>query len=93
MEDVPLQELSRDGLVALARQLLDRVAEQDRRIAALEAALARSRKDSSNSSKPPSSDIVKPPARPRANGGKRRIGGQPGHPRHERPGPPGSGLD
>jgi transposase len=86
MKDAPLQELSRDELLALAKQLLDRVAEQDRRIAALEAALARSRKDSSNSSKPPSSDIVKPPAdqgRSRGARGKRRIGGQEGHPKHE----------
>ena len=78
MKDTPLQELSRDALLALTKQLLER-------IAALEAELARSRKDSSNSSKPPSSDIVKPPARPRPDGDKRRVGGQPGHPRHERP--------
>ncbi|MDI6773751.1 MAG: IS66 family transposase [bacterium] len=93
MKDVLLQELSRDELVALAKQLLDRVAEQDRRIAALEAELARFRKDSSNSSKPPSSDIVKPPARPRADGGKRHIGGQPGHPRHEHPLLPADRVD
>ena len=39
------------------------------------------------SSKPPSSDIVKPP-KPKLPGGKgrkRRRGGQPGHPRHVRP--------
>ena len=33
----------------------------DERIAALEAELAKAKKNSSNSSKPPSSDIVKPP--------------------------------
>lgn len=93
MKDTPLQELSRDELLALAKQLLDRVAEQDRRIAALEAELARSRKDSSNSSKPPSSDIIKPPTRPRTDGGRRRIGGQPGHPRHEHPLLPASRVD
>jgi len=56
-----------------------------KRIAELEARIARLEKNSSNSHKPPSSDIVKPkpPAPPR--GRKRRIGGQPGHPRHERP--------
>ncbi|MFQ5474115.1 MAG: IS66 family transposase, partial [Dehalococcoidia bacterium] len=40
-----------------------------------------------NSSKPPSSDIVKPPKPPPKKGGsrkKRRIGGQPGHAKHER---------
>jgi len=40
-------------------------------------------KNSSNSSKPPSSDIVKPPRKAHNTQGK--IGGQPGHPKHERP--------
>ena len=68
-------------------------AERDRRLAALEARvvlleaeLAKARKNSSNSSKPPSSDIVqpKPKSDKRGRRKKRRIGGQPGHPRHER---------
>src|SRR5919107_2168241 len=47
--------------------------------------LAAARKDSSTSSKPPSSDSVKPPKSPPPEGrDKRRIGGQPGHPKHER---------
>src|SRR3954470_14261103 len=51
----------------------------------LQAQLAAARKDSSTSSKPPSSDIVKPPKPPPPTGQeKRRIGGQPGHPKHER---------
>ena len=54
------------------------------RIEALEAENARLRKDSSNSHKPPSSDIVKPPPPARPGGKKRSIGGQPGHPRHQR---------
>ncbi len=58
------------------------------RIAELEKQLGAARKDSSTSSKPPSSDIVKPPrAADRARGKrnrKRRPGGQPGHDRHER---------
>ena len=57
------------------------------RIAALEAALAKAKKNSGNSSKPPSSDIVKPPkqqASGKKNKGKRKRGGQSGHPRHER---------
>src|SRR5262249_44680066 len=52
-------------------------------VADLQAKLAKTRKDSSNSSKPPSSDIVKPP-RPQGQR-KRKIGAQPGHPRHQRP--------
>jgi transposase len=57
------------------------------RIAALEQENARLRKNSSNSSKPPSSDIVKPPKGTGKNlkgKKKRKRGGQKGHPRHER---------
>jgi transposase len=47
--------------------------------------LASARKDSSTSSKPPSSDIVKPPPpAPATEQTKRHIGGQPGHPKHDR---------
>src|SRR4051812_19801054 len=54
-------------------------------VAQLGRQLAAARKDSSNSSKPPSSDIVKPPKPPPPQGqDKRRIGGQPGHPKHQR---------
>ncbi len=56
------------------------------RVDELERKLAKARKDSSNSSKPPSSDIVK---KPKGKGGgrrgKRKPGGQKGHPKHERP--------
>lgn len=58
------------------------IAELRARLADLEAKLAKAQKNSSNSSKPPSSDIVKPP-RPKSKR-KRRIGAQPGHPRHRR---------
>lgn len=57
----------------------------ERRIAVLEAQLARLQKNSTNSSKPPSSDLVKPPRPSSGAAGKRKRGGQPGHPRHERP--------
>lgn len=56
------------------------------KVQALEEKLAKASKNSSNSSKPPSSDVVKPapkktkPGRPK----KRKKGGQPGHPRHQR---------
>jgi len=51
----------------------------------LQKQLAAARKDSSTSSKPPSSDLVKPPKPPPPQGqDRRRIGGQPGHPKHER---------
>jgi transposase len=49
-------------------------------------ALAAAKKNSTTSSKPPSSDIVKPPPKGGRRGkkAKRRIGAQPGHPKHER---------
>jgi transposase len=52
----------------------------------LKATIARLQKDSRNSSKPPSSDIVKPkPAAQKNNHGKPlKIGGQKGHKKHER---------
>jgi transposase len=53
--------------------------------AALKAEIIRLKKNSSNSSKPPSSDIVKPPKPVPPQGGKRKIGGQPGHEGHFRP--------
>jgi transposase len=54
-------------------------------VARLRAELAATKKDSSNSSKPPSSDFVKKPKDKRADGKKRKRGGQPGHVKHERP--------
>jgi transposase len=54
-------------------------------VARLEEQLAGARKNSSTSSKPPSSDIVKPPPPPPPPGqDKRKCGGQPGHPKHDR---------
>ena len=51
----------------------------------LSAQVARLSKNSSNSSKPPSSDITKPPREGPPRGRGRKIGGRPGHARHERP--------
>ena len=61
----------------------------------IEAENARLKKDSSTSSKPPSSDIVKPPRSPAPAGKprKRRHGGQPGHDRHLRPSFPPAQVD
>ncbi len=63
------------------------VAELKAQVARLSGQIAKLSKNSSNSSKPPSSDIVKPPkAKPKGRGKKqrRKIGGQPGHLKHER---------
>jgi transposase len=78
----------RQSLDALQHKLSQAQAELAQTQSALvntQAELARARKNSSNSSKPPSSDIVKAP-RPSSSGRrkKRKIGGQPGHNKHER---------
>ena len=65
--------------------LTAKLAELNARLEKLEAELARLRKNSSTSSKPPSSDIVKPPKPPAKGKRKRKQGAQPGHPRHQRP--------
>jgi hypothetical protein len=75
-------ELLRGELIALAAKVSE-----------LEAKLAAAKKTSSNSSKPPSSDLVKPSARPRPGKGKRKQGGQHGHKRTVRPEIPGDELD
>ena len=60
-------------LLAIIERLEKRIAEQNQRIAELEAEVARLRKNSSTSSKPPSSDIVKAPKRPKANAGRQTL--------------------
>ena len=83
-EDMPdIQELSKAELIAIIVELRAENAALKRRLAELEARIARLEKDSSNSHKPPSSDIVKP-SPPPPQGKKRGIGGQPGHVKHER---------
>jgi transposase len=62
-------------------QLRKKIKEQEKKIAKLS-------KNSSNSSKCPSSDdITKPKPKPKKDdeGEKKKIGAQPGHPKHERP--------
>lgn len=58
------------------------------KIEALELRIAKMQRDSSTSSKPPSSDITKPPKGGSGSGGgsgkKLKPGGQPGHSKHER---------
>jgi transposase len=77
--------------------LAAKLSQAEDRIAALEAELAKARKHSGNSSKPPSSDIVNPREKSQTDdkkpkkrlASKRKRGGQPGHERHLRtPFPP-----
>jgi transposase len=72
----------------LIAPLLMRIEQLEAQNRELQAQLARLQKDSSNSSKPPSSDVTKP-AKPNQGKKKRQQGGQKGHAKHERkPFPP-----
>ena len=75
--------MSKDDIIEdLRRTVADQakqIAELMARVAELELQLAKATKDSSNSSKSPSSDIVKPPAKKTDRRKKTKRGGQPGH--------------
>src|SRR5438270_2419993 len=73
----------------LRRKIAERdqqIADAEKQIADLERQLAGRKKNSTNSSKPPSSDGLAGEQRPRGRKrkGKRKPGGQPGHPGHHR---------
>ena len=79
---------SKDDIIAELRRIVDaqakQIAAQAKRIDELELKLAKALKDSSNSSKSPSSDIVKPPPKKQSAAGKgkkAKRGGQKGHKR------------
>jgi transposase len=69
------------------------VAELKAQVARLAEQIAKLSKNSSNSSKPPSSDIVKPSKPAPSKKTKRKIGGQPGHAKHQRPPFSGEEID
>lgn len=82
-------ETASNSPCARCQRLQAHVDAQQAEIAQLRQLLAAARKDSSTSSKPPSSDIVKPKPAQDGDAAKRSIGGQPGHPKHDRePFPP-----
>ncbi|MFV1968954.1 MAG: IS66 family transposase [Pirellulaceae bacterium] len=72
-------------LEAEVLRLTEQLTVQAEQIRLLTERVAKLSKNSSNSSKPPSSDIVKPPKPANSRKKKRKIGGQPGHAKHERP--------
>jgi transposase len=84
MEDVVARQTPEAQ--SIIRLLLARIAEQDRRIAALEAEIAALKKTPRNSSLPPSTEHphAKPPRDQAHKGSGKKQGGQPGHAKYER---------
>jgi transposase len=82
-------------LEQVVKTLMEENQRLHQRIEQLERELAKTRKNSTTSSKPPSSDIVKPPkpSQPAGTTVSRKAGGQPGHPKHQRPAFPPEQLD
>ena len=74
-----------DGKDVIITQQKEQIQALLQRVKELEEEMARLKKDSGNSSKPPSSDLVKPMRVLRRRGSKRRRGGQPGHRKFSRP--------
>jgi transposase len=75
--DQQLESLSKPELIAIIRACEARIAQLETQVAGLQQQVAQLQKNSSTSSKPPSSDIVKPPKAKSNVSGK--IGGQKGH--------------
>ena len=91
-QDKRITELENERAQDKARiaELETRLKEKDRELAETKSELAETkqqlaaaRKNSRNSSKPPSSDITKPSRAGGKGKKKRRIGGQKGHPKHD----------
>jgi len=85
-----------EALAAQVAELQASVVFLTRQVETLKEQLAKAKKDSSTSSKPPSSDIVNPnkkTGKGKGRRGKRKQGGQQGHPKHARPEFPPEMLD
>jgi transposase len=76
---------STSGKCPQCQALATKVAALETELERVRSQLAAAKKNSATSSKPPSSDIVKPRPPERSDGLPRSIGGQPGHDKHERP--------
>jgi transposase len=85
VEGENLQKLVKKQEEIIKRQEVE-IADLKAQITELKTIIAHLQKDSRNSSKPPSSDIVKPKTQVEKQGGgnTRKIGGQKGHIKHER---------
>ena len=83
-EALTLYNVGPKVVVKILCNLSNTIESQQKQIRALEVKVAKLSKNSSNSSKPPSSDDITKP-KPNKNNDKRKIGGQPGHKKHGRP--------
>jgi len=85
-EALALYNAGSEVVAKILCDLNNTIESQQEQIKALELKVAKLSKNSSNSSKPPSSDdITKPKSDKNNDKDKRKIGGQPGHEKHERP--------
>jgi transposase len=85
-EALAMYNAGADVVTKILCDLSKTIESQQEQIKALELKIAKLSKNSSNSSKPPSSDdITKAKSNKKKKKGKRKIGGQQGHKRHERP--------
>lgn len=88
MTPTEARKIYNTGEEAVVRALCDlgsTIESQRKKVSALEIKIAKLSKNSSNSGKRPSSDDITKPKKEKQNSGeKRRIGGQPGHPRNVR---------
>jgi len=79
---------TKDAIIAAQEERIEQLAKQvidlQKLVEQLRDEIARLKKNSSNSSKPPSSDIVKPPKKLGRTGKKRKRGGQRGHKKFSR---------
>ena len=92
VEDLRRKVAEREQRIAEREQ---QIADAEKQIAEMERQLALRRRNSTNSSKPPSSDGLagEQRSRGRKHKSKRKPGGQPGHPGHHRPLVPSSEVD
>ncbi len=84
-EALNIYHLGQTAVVAILCNWSDTIESQKEKIAALEFKIATLSKDSTNSSKRPSSDDITKKNKKKKDEKKAKIGGQPGHPKHERP--------
>jgi len=85
-EALALYNAGPEVVIKILCDLSNTIASQQDQIKVLETKVAKLLKNSSNSGKRPSSDdITKPKSGKKKKKGKRKIGGQPGHKRHDRP--------